>query len=136
MSLNLNIFRKFRLFFLTCFICLISGNAFAEYKVYECSNERETFSCNAFKCSEYYKKILPKSYIKFNFYIEEKMIQKNTYLGGLFVKSKTLENCMIVDEKNWACISDNEEKQGMHNDIYYQNTDLSHKCAKLSFIFD
>ncbi|MCF8182944.1 MAG: hypothetical protein K9J09_02060 [Limnohabitans sp.] len=115
---------------------MLSGNVFAEYKVYECSNERETFSCNAFKCSDYYKKILPKSYINFNINVKEKIIQKNTYLGGLFIKSNTLENCVIVDKKNWACISDTGEKEGMHNDIYYQNTDLTHKCGKLSFIFD
>jgi len=134
-QLNLSISPRVKIFILSC-LYLVSCEAFAQYKVYECMNERDTFSCNAFQCSEYYKKILPKSYINFNYYVKEKMIQKNTYLGGLFIKTKKLENCMILDERNWSCISDDEVKEGMHNNIYYQNTALNHKCAKLSFSFD
>jgi hypothetical protein len=135
MSLRLNISLKFKVFVLGC-LYLISTQVMAQYKVYECDNERDTFTCNPFQCSEYYKKILPKSYIDFDISLNEKMIHKNTYLGGLFIKSKKLENCMIVDEKNWACISDDRVKEGMHNDIYYQNSPLKHQCAKLSFSFD
>ena len=135
MNLNLSISQKFKIFVLVS-LYLVSTQLMAQYKVYECDNERDTFTCNAFQCSEYYKKILPKSYIDFNINTKDKMIQKNTYLGGLFIKSRKLENCMIIDEKNWACISEDKVKEGMHNDIYYQNSALKHRCAKISFTFD
>jgi hypothetical protein len=123
-------------FFLGVLFLSLTFYAQAAYKVYECNNEVDTFSCNSFQCTEYYKKILPKSYIDFNINLNDKIIQKNTYLGGLFIKSKGLENCMIVDKKNWQCVSNDEIKESMHNDIYQYNTNLNHRCAKLSFTFD
>lgn len=127
--------KPIKLLCITFLTALFSLEASAHYKVYDCKSEEETFSCNQFQCSEYYKNILPKSYIDFDLDLKDKMIQKNTYLGGLFIKSKKLENCMLVDEKNWACISDGI-KEGMHNGFYYQNSKLVHRCAKLSFTFD
>jgi len=65
----------------------------AAYKLFQCDNEEKTYKCNDFECDDFFKRILPNSYINFDIQEDDKIIFKNT-----FIKLRSILGILLSQE--------------------------------------
>ena len=79
-------------------LVLISDNSYAKLKQYYCANFVDQKTCSN-SCA---KKVRPISW-EFLTNPNKNVVLKNVYINDVLEKSESLENCSVVDSKNWVC---------------------------------
>lgn len=123
------IFVAFGLLFL---FLIFSANSFASSEtkmtVYECPTLSDSMSCSS-KC-------IKNDNMKWEFKVNvnKALIIKNKYVSNRLVHSDSLDDCKVVDEKNWVCKTVIDPKLthtfSMTNGIYSFQIPEVAMCAK------
>jgi len=79
-------------------LVLISDNSYAKLKQYYCANFEDQKTCSN-SCA---KKERSTSW-EFLTNPNKNVVLKNFYINDVLEKSEPLENCSVVDSKNWVC---------------------------------
>ena len=85
-------------------VCLLilfilpSSNSYAKLKQYVCSNLTEQKTCSS-SC------INKEKVVSWEFLVNpnKNVVLMNSYRNNVLYKSEPLENCNVVDSKNWVC---------------------------------
>ena len=79
-------------------LILISQTSYAKLKMYYCDNKEDQKTCSntcSYKSNEY-------SY-EYKVNASSNVVIENTYKNNILTSSEPLENCSVVDSKNWVC---------------------------------
>lgn len=82
------------------FILLFSTSVFAKQKIYdECKNKFDTYSCSG-SCKK-------NNDLELEFKIDKtkNLVFRSVFFENKFLGDTSLENCKVIDDKNWICES-------------------------------
>jgi hypothetical protein len=79
------------------FILLFSTSVFAKQKLYTCKNKFDVYSCTG-SCKK-------DNNVEIEFKIDKtkNLVFSSMFLENKFVGDTSLENCKVIDDKNWIC---------------------------------
>lgn len=94
------------------FLVLFSVNSIARYSFFVCDKGTDAYSCLG-SCTE-----IKDASIDFKINVEKNNIIYLQYKDKKLVLTQTLDNCKIVDSKNWEC----DEDFGMVGNQWYSRS--------------
>ena len=83
---------------LLIYLSLINVNSFAGLNYYHCANEKDQTTCTN-SC------VLRSTEFTYEYKVNtnNNAVIENTYQNNILIKSEPLENCSVVDSRNWVC---------------------------------